>query len=317
MKKNLLVAGATGFVGRNALEHFAKMGEYNVFAVHNKRPKFDVKNVTWIQGDLTKSEDVDRCLKGMNVVVQAAATTSGAKDIVSRPFIHVTDNAVMNSLLFRSAYEQSVEHVVFFSCTVMYQSGDRPQKETDFNANDELHQNYFGVGWTKISLEKQAEFYSRLKRTKYTVFRHSNVYGPHDKYDLERSHVFGATVTKVMTNTDGIMDVWGNGETGRDLIYVDDLNNAIELALKNQKTAFELLNIGLGKAVSVNDLVGMMIKESGKKIDIRHDLTKPSINTKLCLDCTKAEEAIGWKVKTDLPEGIKKTLAWYRENILK
>lgn len=317
MKKKLLVMGATGFVGRNALEHFAKDGQYQVFGLCNKRPKFSVPGVEWLQGDMTKSEDVERVVKGMNVIVQAAATTSGAKDIVQRPYIHVTDNAVMNSLIFRSAFDQGVEHVVFFSCTVMYQSSDSPLKESDYNANQDIHPTYFGVGSTKVYLEKQAEFYSRLNKTKFTIFRHSNVYGPHDKYDLERSHVFGATITKVMTNTDGIMSVWGTGEAGRDLIYVDDLSNAIDLALKNQKSQYELLNIGLGEAVSVNDMVGMIIQESGKKIDIHHDLTKPSINTKLSLNCSLAKERIGWEVKTPLREGVRKTLAWYRENMMK
>ena len=78
-------------------------------------------------------------------------------------------------------------------------------------------------GNTKVYVEKMCEFFSRLGKTKHTVLRHSNMYGPHDKYDLEKSHVFGATVTKVMNSTDGKVNVWGTGEEKRDLLYVGDL----------------------------------------------------------------------------------------------
>ena len=159
--------------------------------------------------------------QGIDIVVQAAATTSGVADIVQRPYIHTSDNAVSEFAYFRTAYDLNVKHVVFFSCTVMYPSSDRPLSEDDFTG--EIAPQYFAVGWTKVYLEKMAEFFADLGRTKFTVLRHSNIYGPHDKYDLERSHMFGATVTKVMTASDGKIAVWGEGTEARDLLYIDDL----------------------------------------------------------------------------------------------
>ena len=73
----------------------------------------------------------------MDIVLQFAATTSGANDIINRPYIHVTDNAVMNSLILREC-EQSVEHIVFPSCAVMYQPAPFAQKETDWSAQEEF-----------------------------------------------------------------------------------------------------------------------------------------------------------------------------------
>ena len=314
-KPKILIMGATGFIGRNTLEHLAERARYEVFATCNRRPSFNVDNVTWIQADLTDAADVSRVVQGQDVIVQAAATTSGSKDIVSKPFIHTTDNAVINSLVFRAAHEHNVKHVVFLSCTIMYPSSPVPLKETDFDANAGIHGAYFGAGWTKVYLEKMAEFYAGLKRTKYSVFRHSNMYGPHDKYDFERSHVYGATVSKVMTNTDGKIVVWGTGEAERDLLYIDDLVEAIGLAVENQKEPFALLNIGYGEAVSVNQLVRSIIKASGKKLDIVHDTSKPAIYTKLCLDCSLAEETIGWKRSTSLENGTLKTMEWFKKNV--
>ncbi|TET67901.1 MAG: NAD-dependent epimerase/dehydratase family protein, partial [Candidatus Aminicenantes bacterium] len=289
MRGKILVCGATGFIGRNIAESFAERDGFEVYGTYLNAEPPDNPKIKMIRADLTNKDDVNRAIKGTDIIIQAAATTSGAKEIVTKPYYHVTDNAVMNSLIFRSAYDHKVSHVVFFSCSVMYQSGDVPVKETDFNANEEMHQNYFGVGWTKVYIEKMCEFYSRLGNTKYTAIRHSNIYGPYDKFDLERSHVFGATMTKVMTaENGGKIVVWGAGEEERDLLYVSDLVNFVELAIDKGESKFELYNVGYGSSVSVNDLVKKIIASSGKDLKIEYDLTKPNIKTKLCLDIAKA-----------------------------
>lgn len=315
-RKKMLICGATGFIGRNMAEHFVRCEDFEVVGVYNKRPPFEHPGLGWLKADLTQPADVDRALAGVDVLVQAAATTSGSKDIVARPYIHVTDNAVMNSLLFRAAYEKRVGHVIFFSCTVMLQSSESPLSENDFDANVPIHPRYFGVGWTKVYVEKMCEFYSRIGSTKFTAMRHSNVYGPHDKYDLERSHVFGATVTKVMTAAqDGNIVVWGSGEEARDLLYVDDLVDFVGRVIDRQTAPFTLYNCGYGEAIPVKELVRKIVEKSGRKLHIEHDLSQPSIKTSLCLDCSKAEKDLGWVRQTLLDDGISKTLTWWRANI--
>jgi nucleoside-diphosphate-sugar epimerase len=316
MKKKILVCGSTGFIGRNIAEALAERDEFEVFGTHFLKPALNHPGVTPIHVDLTNAEQVDRVIKGKDIIIQAAATTSGSKDIVTKPYIHVTDNAVMNSLIFRAAYKNSVSQVVFFSCTVMYQSSETPLKEIDFKANEGIHPNYFGVGWTKVYVEKMCEFYSRLGRTKYIAIRHSNIYGPYDKYDLEHSHVFGATMTKVMTNRDGKIVVWGPGTEKRDLLYVSDLVKFVKLAIDRQQTGYELVNVGLGKAIAIKDLVSKIIEYSGKEIAVEHDLSQPNIPTSLSLDISLAKKLFGWQPDTSLEEGIRKTMAWYRANIL-
>lgn len=314
MKQKILICGATGFVGRNMTEHFARNPAYDVHAVRFNRPEYACKGVTWHKADLRDPAQVSTLLEGVDIIVQAAATTSGAKDIVTRPFIHVTDNAVMNSYLFREAFERKVKHVIFFSCTVMYQSSDKPLKESDFNAQLPLHPRYFGVGNTKLYIEKMCEFFAGIGSTKFTAIRHSNIYGAHDKFDLERSHVFGATITKVMTAKDKI-SVWGTGEEERDLLHADDLNRFVELAITKQPEKYRLYNCGLGKAVSIKDLVNKIVKASGKKLAIEHDLTQPTIKTSLYLDCSLAKQELGWQPQVDLDPGIARTIDWWRENI--
>lgn len=314
MKQKVLICGATGFVGRNLTEQLSKRDDLEIHAVRFQRPEYACANVIWHQADLRRPDDIERVIGGMDVVIQAAATTSGSKDIVTRPFIHVTDNAVMNSYLFRAAFEHKVKQVVFFSCTVMYQSSSEALKESDFNANTPLHPRYFGVGNTKLYIEKMCEFYAGISDTKFTAIRHSNIYGAHDKYDLERSHVFGATVTKVMTAKDRVI-VWGTGEEERDLLYADDLVEFVAAAIAKQPEKYRLYNCGYGQAIPIKELVEKIVQHSGKQLSIEHDLSQPTIKTSLFLDCSLARQELGWQARTNLDDGIIKTLDWWKANI--
>lgn len=317
-KKKVLVCGATGFIGRNVIERLTQRDDMEIFGTYfNIKPDKALtknKKITLVKADLTQKSDVDNNVKGKDIIIQAAAVTSGSKDILTKPYIHVTDNAIMNSLILRAAFEVKVKHVVFFSCTVMYPDQNRPVKEEDFNYK--ITDTYFGVGWTKVYLEKMCEFFSTISRTKYTAIRHSNIYGPFDKYDLEHSHVFGATMTKVMTNKDGKMTVWGDGSEKRDLLYVSDLVDFVELILKSQKDPFELINVGSGVSVTVANLVSKIIKLSGKDIKVGFDTSKPTIKFSLSLNLQKAQKKYGWKPKTSLEKGIGETINWYKQDIL-
>jgi GDP-L-fucose synthase len=311
--RRLLICGATGFIGRNLVERFGADPRYSVTAVHHQRPPFESANVTWIQADLTRKEDAARALGGQDVVLQAAATTSGVRTTISRPSAQIVDNAVMNSILLAAAIDQEIQHVLFPSCTIMLASSDAAQREQDYDPRVPPHAIYEGAAHTKLYIERMCEFYARLGRTKFTVFRHSNVYGPYDKYDLQRSHVFGATITKVLGATDGRVMVWGTGEEKRDLLHVDDLVSAFGAAIDRQTEAFCLYNIGYGQAVSVRDLVSMVVRASGRGLEVVYDETKPTVKTSVTLDCAKAASELGWRPRVTLEEGISRTIAWWKD----
>lgn len=315
-KKKILVCGATGFIGRNTAETLAEKDDYKVYGTYfNSKPYNNLK-IELIKADLRNESDVKKVVKGKDIIVQMAATTSGASDVIYKPYYHVVDNARMNPLIFRAAHEYKVLNVIFPSCTTMYHSSNKPIKETDLDLKKGVPEKYFGVAWMKVFIEKTCEFFSKLGNTKYTVLRHSNIYGPYDKFDLKRSHVFGATMTKVMTATEGdSILVWGTGEEERDLLYVSDVVSFIEKAIDKQETQFDLVNVGLGKSISVSNLVKKIIEISGKKLKIEYDPSKPTIKTKVCLDSTEAKKRFNWEPKVSLEEGIIKTMNWYKENI--
>lgn len=316
MKQKMLICGADGFIGKNALDHFKDRYDITATLFNKTTPKRGVvEGVNYVSIDLrVESEVVDLFESNkFDVVLQTAATTTGAKDVVERPYVHVTDNSVMNSWIFREAMRTKVGHLLFPSCTVMYQPKEYPQSESDWSATDEIYSAYFGVGNMKVFCEKMCDFYSRIGETKFTAFRHSNVYGPYDKFDLDKCHVVPAFINKVI-NADKVLQIWGRGRASRDIIYIDDLIEFIDKCIENQESKYELYNCGAGQAYPILDLAKIIMNLNDKDLEFEFDVTKPDIPTTVILNCDKAKKDLGWEPKTSVQEGLKKTSEWYVKN---
>ena len=318
MKKKVLVLGGTGFIGRNVAEYFASNDNYDVSVTYLNTTEAEyLENVNYVKVDLRQEEEVKTLMRmyGTGIVIHAAATTTGSKDVVERPYLHVTDNAVMNSWIFREAMLNNTEHIIFLSCTVMYQSRDYPQKESDWSNGDEMYEKYFGVGKMKVFSEDMCDFYSRLGDTKYTAIRHSNVYGPYDKFDLDKCHVIPAFINKIINSSERL-DVWGDGLAKRDILFVDDLVDMIERVVDNQIKGYELYNCGAGEAYSIKDLADVIMNVNNKELIIEYDESKPNIPTVVVLDCEKAKKELGWQPITSIENGMRITSEWYKEMYL-
>ncbi len=304
--KKILICGATGFIGRNLLEHFKDNNNYTIRAVWNSPSDltdFRSESIEWVRADLTKKEDVKKVMDGVDIVLQYAAISTSMKDAIEKPYIHVTDNVIINSLIFRYAYEFGVEQVVFPSCTVMYEPSDSPVEENDFNGVIDSENVYFGGGSTKVYLENMCKFYSDLGKTKFTTIRQSNIYGPYDKFDRKNGHFFSATIDKVI-NSDKDIEVWGDGSEKKDLLYVKDLTNFIELVITKQESPFELINLSSGTSLTITDIVQTIISVFDKDLKIMYDLTKPSRKYGLQINSDKARKLFGWNPTYDLRSGI-------------
>lgn len=316
--KKILVLGASGFMGTNLLQNLSKNSDYDVYGViHKSYMKINYPGSKLFLTDLTTKEGVDHLFKNdfkYDVVIQAAAVTSGSKDITERPYIHVTDNVIMNSLLLQKCYEYGVKHFIFLSCGVSYQPSEIPLSETDLDLNKNISKQYFGVGWTKIYTEKLCEFYSNLGM-KCTVIRHSNTIGPYDKYGSEKSHFFAANISKIVENTNSEeIIVWGEGNELRDLIYVDDVIDFIKLKIEEviALNIFDIINISYGKSYSVNEIVDKIISISGRKVKRMNYISKPSIPISISISNNYAWRKYRWEPKVTIEESIAKCLLWYK-----
>ena len=306
----ILILGATGFVGRNLAEKLYKEG-YTNLRNHGFTRKLEGFGES-VQGDLRDDKFVEEIMKGVDVVYHCAASTSNAVDTIYAPLLHVTPNVIINALTMEKAYKEGVKKFIFLSSSTIYpESGERAVRETD-NIYESIYKTYYPVGWMKRYAEVLCKMYSEiLINPMHTVIvRPANLYGPHDKYDLDKCHVTPASIIKVATRLDPI-PVWGDGTEIRDLLYVEDFCEALQLIMEKEE-AHEIYNVGSNKGYSVNEVIGYLKEIEGLDSPIDYVNNKaPMIPTRL-IDSYKIFYTLGWEAKTSIKEGLEKTLNWYK-----
>jgi GDP-L-fucose synthase len=309
----VLVAGGTGFVGSNLIKRLLSLGAHVRATIHKKRPVLEDDRIEYVTCDLLKMDDCRTAADGAKFVFMCAANTSGAAVIASTPLVHVTPNIIMNAQILEASYFAGVEKFVFLSSNAAYPpSGDRYVREDEM-FNGDPYETYFGVGWMKRYTEVLCRMYAeKLKKPmKTVVVRPSNIYGPYDDFDFATSHVMAAMLRRVVERHDPI-EVWGTGDDVRDLIYIDDFIDAL-VAATEKLDVYNPVNVGYGKGFTLKEILRMIIEIDGyDNAKVVYDPSKPSMIPIRLIDVSKAQELLRFKVKTDIREGIGKTLEWYR-----
>lgn len=310
---NVLVTGASGFVGCNLVKRLLTMGANVRAAIHHKDAVIKDDRIDYIKVDLLKMEDCKKVVQGMDYVFHCAANTSGAAVIASTPLAHVTPNVVMNSQLLEAAYFGKVKKFVWLSSNAAYpDSGSRPVREEEMFDGDP-YDIYYGVAWMKRYTETLCRLYSeKIKNGMATVvLRPSNIYGPYDDFDFVTSHMMAATIRKVVERQKPIK-VWGDGNDIRDLIYIDDFIDAMILAAEKIET-YNPINVGYGKGYSVKETLRMCVDiDNYSDALIEYDSSKPSMIPARNISIDKAKRLLGFEPRTDIRIGIEKTINWYR-----
>lgn len=315
--KKVLITGATGFVGVNLVNRLLSTGASVRATIHKKEPLIYDGRIDYISCDLTRMEDCRKVVEGIDYVFHCAASTSGAAIIEKTPLVHVTPNIVMNSQLLEAAYFAKVKKFLWISSSTGYPStDDRPVKEEEM-MDGEPYEKYFFVGWMKRYTEVLCRMYSvKLKNPMMTiVLRPTNIYGEHDDFEFETSHVFAALLRRVVERQNPI-EVWGTGDDVRDLIYIDDFVDAMLLGIE-KSDCYNAFNIGLGLGYSIKEILKMMLEvDAYTDAEIVFNPSKPTTIPIRLVDTTKAETILGFKASTSLREGIKKTIKWYRTHFM-
>jgi nucleoside-diphosphate-sugar epimerase len=310
MSKKILVTGGTGFLGRNLINGLLKSGFTNILATYHNSDPPKLEYVEWIQVDLYGDHIPEKYLKNIDVAYIFAAVSSGSKDIVERPEIFLATNSTMNQKTILTLVEAKVKHIVFPSCSVMYKNSLMVQDENDVVLH-EIYEKYVGGSVMKLYIEGLCKFYSGISETAFTVIRHTNTYGPYDKFDLDKGHVLSSLLLKLKNNPSEI-EVWGTGEEGRDFVYVDDLVDlfiSVAESSVNRKN-FELICAGSEKLVSIRELLMEMCKI--KKVDprIKFNNEKPSLPINIVLSHQRAKKMYNWVPRTSLQVGLANTINW-------
>lgn len=301
----LAVTGGTGFVGKVFMEKL-NASELNFKEVRLIRSK---------EYDLRKLEDANRAFSGVDYVVHIAGITGGIEFTRLNQGSIYYDNIMMNTNVIHAAYLNNIKKVVSVGTVCSYPKfANIPFKESEIwdGYPEEVNSHY---GMAKKMLIVQGEAYKNQYGLNSQVLLFTNLYGPGDHFDKNRSHVAPALIVKfkeAIRNGDKRVVLWGDGTPTRDLLYVEDAADSLICALKSDSEATPL-NIGSGVEVSIKELADTIHELIGGDFELVWDTTKPNGQPRRILDTSLAEKEIGFKAKYTLKEGLKKTIEWYEK----
>ncbi len=301
----IYVAGHRGLVGSAIVRRLRAEGYDNlVFRAYSEL-------------DLTRQADVEAFFEQERpeFVFLAAAKVGGiaANNTLRADFIY--SNLVIETNVIHAAYLHQVTKLVFLGSSCIYPKDcPQPMKE-EYLLTGPLEPTNEPYAIAKIAGIKMCESYNRQYGTRYISVMPTNLYGPHDNFDLESSHVLPALIRKfheAKTRGDEEVVVWGTGNPKREFLYVDDLADAC-VFLMNRYESDEIINIGAGRDIPIGELAERIRRVVGFDGRLVFDTSRPDGTPQKLLDVSRLN-GLGWKAKTSLDDGIANAYGWYLEN---
>ena len=314
--KKVLVTGGAGFIGSHVVEKLVERGaQVSVFdnlqngTVQNLAHLED--KINFIKGDCTNLNEAQAACRGQEIVMNLAARVGGIEYNRTHQATMMRDNLLIGAVMIEAARKEKVKRFLVVSSACVYpHSCSVPTPESE-GLLDEPEKTNGGYGWAKRMAEKSGEYYAQEFGMEVAIVRPYNCYGPRDHFDPETSHVIPALIKRVFDGENPVK-VWGSGKQTRAFLYVEDLAEGMILAIEKYPTP-DPVNLGTDEEISIKSLIGKIVDLSGVKTTVEFDTTKPDGSTRRNSDNTKAKEKLGFEGKTSLEEGLKKTIAWYKQ----
>jgi len=297
-KKNVLITGAHGFVGRNLLSY---MKSLDCTLITPTRKELDLVNQKETS-DFFASNNMDIVIHLAGLVGGIAANNSRLGD-----FFYQNVMAGINTLHY--SHVNGVEKFVGLAAGCGYPDVAIPFKESDF-WNGFPDKNSYGYSMAKKNLITQSWAYRDQYGFDSTMLIPANLYGPYDNFDLETSHVVPALVRKFVEAEDEVV-IWGSGKASREFIYVEDICKAIveSCEVKDLRGPY---NLGTGVETTIKELIEAVSTATGFNGKIVWDSSRPDGQNRRYYDMSEFRKDIGEVPSTPLLEGIQKTVNWYK-----
>lgn len=295
LQKKIYVAGHRGMVGSAIVRKLKAVGYTNIVTRTSK--ELDLRN----QAAVTKFYESEK----PEYVFVAAAKVGGiqANNTYRAEFLY--DNLMIQNNLIHQAHVHGVEKLLFLGSSCIYPKlAPQPLKE-EYLLTGPLEPTNEPYAIAKIAGIKMCDEYRHQYGSDFISAMPTNLYGPNDNYDLEKSHVLPALIRKFHTaKKEGAEKVimWGSGSPLREFMHVDDLAEAC-LFLMDQYSEKGHVNVGVGKDIAILDLARLVKRVIGFEGYIQNDLTKPDGTPRKLMDVSKINK-LGWKAKIDLEQGI-------------
>ncbi|MDZ7757194.1 SDR family oxidoreductase [Rhodohalobacter sp.] len=310
----LLITGGAGFIGSNLVEHFLEderitlvrilddlsNGYYDNIREFENHPKFE-----FVKGDICNYQTCLKTCEGIDKITHQAALGSVPRSI-ENPMRTTEVNILGTVNMMHAAVEKNVERIVLACSSSTYgDSKELPKVE------DRIGKPLSPYAVSKVSIEQYADVFSQTYGLDYIGLRYFNIFGKRQNPDNPYAAVIPIFCKAYI---DGIPPtINGDGKTSRDFTYVDNavLANDRALSTENKKALNQIYNIACGDRTTLNDMVEILEKVSGKSLDVKYGPERPGDVKHSLADISKARELLGYKPKVMFKEGLERAYQYY------
>ena len=305
----IFVAGHNGLVGSAVLRSLKKKKFKNII-VKNKR-----------ELDLFDQRKVEIFLKKHKpkVVIISAAKVGGIKANNKFRADFIRENLQIQSNLIHGCHVNNINNVIFLGSSCVYRKNCKLPIKEEYLLSGKLEETNEPYAIAKIAGIKMCESYNRQYKRKYISLMPTNTFGPGDNYNSENSHFIPAILKKIYeakNNNKKYINLWGTGKSKRELIYVDDLADAIVFFM-NKKTKHTLINIGTSKDYSIKQISNKIIKILNFDLKIKFNNNSKFDGVKRKVLSTKLANSYGWRPKIKFDKAIIETYKDLEKNYKK
>lgn len=305
-ESKIYIAGHGGLVGSAVLHRLEESGFRRLIV--RSRAELDLTDRMSVEDFFSNQKP--------EFVFLAAAKVGGIQANNNNPASFIHDNLAIQLTVIEAAYRSGVKKLLFLGSSCIYPKfAPQPIKEESLLTGS-LESTNDAYAIAKISVVKMCQAYRKQYGFNAISLMPTNLYGPGDNFDLENSHVLPALIRKFHEAKESgasHVTIWGTGKPKREFLHVDDLADACVFLMENYDSG-EIINIGVGKDISILDLSILIADVVGFKGEVDLDTGKPDGTPRKLLDIEKIRN-IGWKPKVTLKDGIAGTYKWYLKNL--
>jgi len=293
--KRVYVAGHQGMVGKALLK---RLSTEACTLLTTTRAELDLRNQDNVNQWFRQNKP--------EVVFLAAAKVGGIQANRSFPAEFLYDNLMIATHIIHAAYVENVPKLLFLGSSCIYpKMAAQPMLETALLSGSlEPTNQWYAIA--KIAGLKLAEAYREQYGCDFISCMPTNLYGPHDHYDLQTSHVLPALIRKIheaKEKREKLVTLWGTGKPKREFLYAEDLADACVYLMKHYSDP-QTINVGVGTDLSINALANLIAKVIGYEGAFHYDTEMPDGTPQKCLDISRLQK-LGWQAQTSLETGIK------------
>lgn len=305
-QSKIYIAGHNGMVGYAIWRQLEEKGYQNLIGKSSK--ELDLRDQHAVMSFLKNEKP--------NVIIDAAAKVGGILANNNFPYQFLMENMQIQNNLIDSSLKNNIEKFIFLGSSCIYPKlAPQPLKE-EYLLTDSLESTNEWYAIAKITGIKTCEAIRKQFGKDYVSMMPTNLYGSHDNFDLNTSHVLPAMIRKfheAKENNQSPVTLWGSGTPMREFLFVDDMAASVIFALENELPE-HLYNVGTGVDLTIKELAELIQKTVGHTGKIVWDSSKPDGTPRKLMDVSKMHN-LGWKHKVSLEDGISKTYQWFLKNI--